>query len=275
MAFLKSLFGTLGTDWQRTQWSTVSEHKSPPEVPYHCPIVHILLPHSSFALLVSNQRGLRELKWLSGITYPPFAQVGLGSLFLLWKLCISFPLRWSIHSASHFLLSQSKCSSMWTGRPQISELSRRKRMWWEFYYYTDAFKMQKTWILTILNELQNSGKVYLGNAFWLWKEVQKQLCALSSKKYQLTHKYFWYFFYICSLQYSVLLVPSNSLCPMQIYLSSNRCTWVEGIYRTFTFFLPLFISKHCYHQEHQSFIQQSNYWVWNKKIKYISLGFSK
>lgn len=148
------------------QKSFVDRNRSP----YHCPVFHILLPNSSFALLVPTQTGLRQLKWLSSVTYPPFAQVGLGSPFLLWKLYVSFPLKCSFwHS---FCLSFPPFSEQMLKHVNC-KTSEEKGCGGNSTDYTHTLEMQKTWTLTILNEVLSSGKVCLGNAFWLRKEVQK------------------------------------------------------------------------------------------------------
>lgn len=131
--------------WDLRHWLTENpvihcmEHKNllwiGSEVPYHCPVFPILLPHSSLALLVPTQRGLRQLKWLSSVTYPPFAQVGLGSPFLLWKLC-KFPSQVLFLA---FILPL--ISSLLRANAQACGLLdlRRKRVWWEFYWLHRCF----------------------------------------------------------------------------------------------------------------------------------------
>lgn len=82
-----------------------------------------------------------------------------------------------------------------------------------------------------------------------------------------------FLWYLLLTIFSAIGTPALPSAPCKYYVSS-RCAQVADICSTFTFFLLILMSDHFYQHVHQNFIQESNYWVWNKQIKYISLGFS-
>lgn len=134
----------------------------------------------------------------------------------------------------------------------------------------------RNWILTILNEFQSSGKVYLGNNFWLQNEAQRPHMCSAVKipidlYVSLLAVFPWHLLLTLS---SAIGVSATASTPCKHYVSSSRSAWVEYICSTFTFFLLIIVyNLFCWHM-HWSFIQENIHWVWNKQIKYIYLGFS-
>lgn len=152
----------------------------------------------------------------------------------------------------------------------------KRRVWWDFYWLHASFEVVELNIGTFESTVE-CWQVYLGNIFWLGNEVQQPLHVLSGKNPNIpvssSDSSFSLIF--APLQYSVLLVlwhfpPYHRANTMFVVV--DLCELQEPAALLYSF--ALFSCPTTLWAWAPKLNQKSNYWVWNKPIKQIYLGFS-